>query len=79
MVAHNDIEEVLRVELLAFRVEAHPGLDQLVYLQVLEIQLNRRLFVPRALDPWEENCYVLDELIDEPLVKRVLVKRILRP
>ena len=55
MVAHNDIEEVLRVELLTFRVQAHSGLDQLVYLQVLEIQLNRRFFVPRALDPWEEN------------------------
>lgn len=55
MVAHNYIEKVLRVELLTFSVEAHSGLDQLVNLEVLEIQLNRRLFIPRALDPWEEN------------------------
>ena len=55
MVTHNDIEKVLGVELLAFRVEAHTGLYQLVDFEVLEIQLNRRLFIPRALDPWEEN------------------------
>ena len=79
MVTHNDIEKVLGVELLAFRVEAHTGLNQLVDFEVLEIQLNRRLFIPGALDSREENCYVPDELVDEPLVERVLVECILSP
>ena len=43
LVTHDHVEQILCVELLAFRVKTHSSLDQFVDFQVLEVQLNRWL------------------------------------
>lgn len=79
MVTHDNIEEVLRAELLALRVQAYPRLYQLIDFKVHEIKLNRWILVPGAGEAWEEDLNVSNELVNERLIERVRKERILSP
>ena len=79
MVSHDDIEQVLRVELLSLRVQSNPCLYQLVHLQILEVKLNWRVLIARASQAREEDLDMADELVDEPLVEGVSKEGLLRP
>ena len=79
LVPHDDIEQVLRVELLSLRVQSNPCLNQLVHLQILEVKLNWRVLIARASQAREEDLDMADELVDEPLVEGVSEEGLLRP
>ena len=79
LVPHDDIEQVLRVELLSLRVQSNPCLNQLVHLQILEVKLNWRVLIARASQAREEDLDMADELVDEPLVEGVSKEGLLRP
>ena len=59
LASHNHIEKVFCIELLSFGIDAYTSFDQLVHLQVLEVELSRRLLVARARESREEYLYVL--------------------
>ena len=50
---------MFRIELLSLGIDAYSSFDQLVNLQVLEVELSRRLLVARARESREEYLYVL--------------------
>ena len=79
MVTHDNIEEVLRAELLALRVQAYPRLYQLIDFKVHEIKLNWWILVPGASEAREEDLDVSNELVNERLIERVRKERILSP
>ena len=59
LASHNHIEKVFRIELLSLGIDAYSSFDQLVHLEVLEVELSRRLLVARARESREEHLYVL--------------------
>ena len=70
---------MLSAELLSLGVKAHSSLNQLVHFEVLKVQLNWRLLVTGALQTWEEQLNMPDELFNEFLIERVLEKGLLCP
>ena len=59
LASHNHIEKVFCIELLSLGIDTYTSFDQLVNLQVLEVELSRRLLVTRARESREEYLYVL--------------------
>ena len=79
LVSHDDIEQVLRVELLSLRVQPYPRFYQLIDLQVLKVQLNWWILIACTGQTREKDLDMVDELVDEPLVERVSKEGLLRP
>ena len=79
MVAHDDIKQILSVELLALSVQPNSRLDQFIDFQVLEVKFNGWVFVSRTGEPREEDFDMIDELVDEPLVEGMRKEGLLCP